>query len=342
MNKEALGMKNMAAVMTGLNTIEIQERPMPVPGPRQAVVRIQAVGVCGSDVAYYRYGKIGNEVVDGDIILGHEVSGDVVIIGDGVTNVQVGDRVAIEPGTPCRECSECMAGRYHLCPDLTFLATPPYDGAFVQFLLIDARCLFAMPNTMSYEEGALIEPLSVGLWGCRRASLRAGDHVLVTGAGPVGLLAAEAAEALGAASVTLTDVSEYRLGVARSHGFLTERGDSPTDRTFDVLLECSGAEGVLASSLGRLREAGRAAVIGVAKAETVALPLSSLNRTELTISLVKRYQNTWPLAIALVSSGRVNLNGLLTHEFTLSQTADALNLGATNPESLKAVIHPQM
>ncbi|MEV7648517.1 NAD(P)-dependent alcohol dehydrogenase [Arthrobacter sp. NPDC089319] len=334
-------MGNAAAVMTGLNSIEIQERPMPEPGPGQAVIRVEAVGVCGSDVAYYRYGKIGPFVVDGPFILGHEVSGEVVAVGEAVDNVHVGDRVAVEPGTPDRSCEECRAGRYHLCPNLEFLATPPYDGALLQYLAMDARCYFPIPDSMSYEDGALLEPLSVGLWGCQRANLQAGDDVLITGAGPVGLLAAEAARALGAGSVTLTDISDYRLGVARDHGFAVEKSDAPTSRTFDVLLECSGAPGVLASGLGRLQEAGRAAVIGLAKTEEVPLPLSTLNWKEITISMVNRYKDTWPLGIALVSSGRINLEGLVTHSFSLPQTAAALENTSTEPESLKAMIYPQ-
>ena len=334
-------MGNAAAVMTGLNNIEIQERPMPEPGPGQAVIRVEAVGVCGSDVAYYRYGKIGPFVVNGPFVLGHEVSGEVTAVGEGVDNVRVGDRVAVEPGTPDRNCEECRAGRYHLCPNLEFLATPPYDGALLQYLAMDARCYFPLPDSMSFEDGALLEPLSVGLWGCQRANLQAGDDVLITGAGPVGLLAAEAARALGAGSVTLTDISDYRLGVARDHGFAVEKSDAPASRTFDVLLECSGANGVLASGLGRLHAAGRAAVIGLAKTEEVPLPLSTLNWNEITISMVNRYKDTWPLGIALVSSGRINLEGLVTHSFSLPQTAAALENTSTEPESLKAMIYPQ-
>ena len=129
-------MSNLAAVMTELGNIAIQERPEPNPGPGEAVVRVEAVGVCGSDTAYYKVGRIGDWVVDGPIILGHEASGQVIQIGSDVTNVAVGDRVAIEPGTPCRNCRKCMAGRYHLCPDLVFLATPPYDGALLEKMTI--------------------------------------------------------------------------------------------------------------------------------------------------------------------------------------------------------------
>lgn len=327
--------------MTELGKIVIEERPDPVAGPQEAVVRIESVGVCGSDTAYYKVGRIGDYVVDGPIVLGHEVSGQVESVGSEVTNVAVGDRVAIEPGTPCRNCRECMAGRYHLCPDLVFLATPPYDGALVELMAIDSRNLYRLPDTMSFEEGALLEPLSVGIWGCRRAQLEPGDDVLVTGAGPVGLLAGATARAFGAASVTLTDPSAFRLDLARELGFHTERSSEPGDGSFDVLLECSGAAGVLGAAMRRLRPAGRAAMIGMSKEDQIGLPLAQLNVNELTISLVNRYNHTWPLAIELVSSGRVDVKPLITHHFGLAEAADALTLSGRVSDSIKAVVHPQ-
>ena len=335
-------MSNRAAVMMGLEKIVIEERPEPSPGPQDAVVRIEAVGVCGSDTAYYKVGRIGDYVVHGPIILGHEVSGQVIAVGSQVTNVNVGDRVAIEPGTPCRNCRECMAGRYHLCPNLIFLATPPYDGALIEKLTIDARNLYSIPDDMTYEEGALLEPLSVGIWGCKRAGLEPGDSVLVTGAGPVGLLAAATARAFGAGTVTVTDLSDFRLGLAATMGFTTERGDAPTNERFDVLLECSGAPGVLAGGMRRLLPGGRAAMIGMSKEEAIGLPLSQLNVNELTLALVNRYNHTWPLAIQLVSSGRVDVKPLITHHFPLEEAADALTLSSRVGDSVKAVIHPQL
>jgi L-iditol 2-dehydrogenase len=334
-------MGNRAAVMTGLGEIRIEDRPIPQPGPKQAVVGIEAVGVCGSDTAYFTVGKIGDYVVDGPIVLGHEVSGRVEQLGDDVRNVAVGDRVAVEPGTPCRNCRECRAGRYHLCPDLEFLATPPYDGALLEHMVIDARNLFRIPDAMSYEEAALLEPLSVGLWGCKRANLAPGDDVLVTGAGPVGLVSAAAARALGAGTVTISDLSDFRLNLARSMGFATERVSAPTDATFEVLIECSGAPGALAAGLRRLRPAGRAAMVGMSKEEAIALPLAQLNPNELTIGTVNRYNNTWPLAIELVSSGRIDVKPLITHHFPLEQTADALTLTSRAADAVKAFVHPQ-
>jgi L-iditol 2-dehydrogenase len=327
--------------MTELGKIVIEDRPEPLAGPKEAVVRIEAVGVCGSDTAYYKSGRIGDYVVNGPIILGHEVSGQVVAVGREVGNVAVGDRVAIEPGTPCRNCRECMAGRYHLCPDLVFLATPPYDGALIEKLMIDARNLYRIPDDMTFEQGALLEPLSVGIWGCKRARLEPGDDVLVTGSGPVGLLAGATARAFGAGSVTLTDLSDFRLDLARRMGFATEHSDAPTENTFDVLLECSGAPGVLGAAIRRLRPAGRAAMIGMSHEEAIGLPLAQLGVNELTLSLVNRYNHTWPLAIELVSSGRVDVNPLITHHFNLEGSADALTLSSRVADSVKAVVHPQ-
>lgn len=333
-------MSNHAAVMPELGLIEIQTVDEPTPGPREAVVQIEAVGVCGSDTAYYTVGRIGDYVVDGPIILGHECAGKVIAVGSDVTQVAVGDRVAIEPGTPCRDCRDCMAGRYHLCPDLVFFATPPYDGSLVQRMAIDERQLFRMPDSMSYEEGALCEPLSVGIWACRRAGLEPGDRVLVTGAGPVGLLAAQAARAFGANSVTVTDIADFRLDMARELGFDVERVGEGTSRDFDVLLECSGAPTALADGLWRLRTNGRAAMVGMPK-QDVALALSRLNVNELTIGLVNRYAHTWPIAIELISSGRVDVSSLVTHRFPLDETADAIMLARNVPDSVKAIIAPQ-
>ncbi|MGH3413974.1 MAG: alcohol dehydrogenase catalytic domain-containing protein [Marmoricola sp.] len=333
-------MANRAAVMTGLDTIELQDQPEPTPGPRRAVVGVEAVGVCGSDTAYFTVGRIADWVVDGPFILGHEAAG-VLRVGTEVREVAVGDRVAIEPGTPCRDCRECMAGRYHLCPDLAFLATPPYHGALVEQMAIDARNLYRIPDDMGYSRG---RSWSRCRWASGGAGVRRCSRVTTCwspGAGPVGLLAGASARALGAGSVTLTDVSDFRLGLARSLGFVVERGDAPGEGAFDVLLECSGAPGVLAAALGRLRPAGRAAMIGMPRQESVGLPLPQLTAREISLSLVHRYNHTWPLAIDLVSSGRVDVRPLVTHHFPLAGTAEALTLAGRVPDSVKAVIHPQ-
>lgn len=328
--------------MPELGRIEIVDRVVPELAPRQALVQVESVGVCGSDAAYFTVGYIGDWVVDGPIVLGHEASGQVVAVGADVTQVAVGDRVAIEPGTPCRDCADCMAGRYHLCPDLAFLATPPYDGALTQLLAMDERNLFRMPESMSFDEGAMLEPLSVGIWACRRAGFQAGDSVLVTGAGPVGVLAAQVARAFGASRVRVADVSDYRLELAASLGFEVEKvgAEASHEPEFDVMLECSGAPNALADGLWRLNNGGRAAMVGMPK-QAVELPLSKLNVRELSVALVNRYAHTWPTAMALVADGRVDAAAIVTHHFGLSETAEALMLAKTEPNSMKAVIRPR-
>ncbi|MFV0252672.1 MAG: NAD(P)-dependent alcohol dehydrogenase [Beutenbergiaceae bacterium] len=332
---------NRTAVMTVPGTIEVQQLEVARPSGRQALVRIEAVGICGSDTAYYTVGRIGDYVVDGPLVLGHEVAGQVVAVGEDVQTIAVGARVAIEPGTPCRDCQACHRGSYHLCSRLEFLATPPYDGALAEFLLIDERNLFVMPDSMSYEEGALIEPLSVGIWAARRAQLAPGDEVLVTGGGPVGLLAASVALAFGAASATVVDVNPARVDRARSRGchgatLLDDVGDR-----FDVLLECSGADGVLDEAMHHLGLGGRAAAVGIAK-KAQELSLDTLMPKELSIVMVNRYAHTWPTGIALVGSGRVEVASLVTHRYSLEQTEQALLAGRTHSDAIKAVVQPQL
>ncbi len=177
-----------AAVLLGAGEIRIEERERPRPGPREVLVQVTAVGVCGSDVHYYEHGRIGPFIVEKPLVLGHESAGRVVELGEGASKHAVGDRVTLEPGVPCGRCRECRAGRYNLCPDVVFFATPPIDGAFAEFVAIHEDFAFALPDSLSDEEGALMEPLSVGVWACQKAGVSAGDRVLVTGAGPIGPL----------------------------------------------------------------------------------------------------------------------------------------------------------
>ena len=178
------------------------------------LVRIKSVGVCGSDVHYYEHGRIGEHVVREPLVLGHEPSGEIVAVGAEVTRLTAGQRVSIEPGVPCLSCEQCLAGRYNLCPRMRFLATPPYDGAFCEYLAVHEAFAHPVPDTLSDDAAAMLEPLSVGIWACRKGRVEPGSRVLVNGAGPVGLLAAQSALAFGAARVVVADVSESRLALA--------------------------------------------------------------------------------------------------------------------------------
>jgi L-iditol 2-dehydrogenase len=332
---------NRAAVLTRPGEIALEERPVPEPGPREVLVEIAAVGVCGSDVHWYEHGRIGSLVADAPLVLGHESMGRVVGTGAGATKHAVGDRVTIEPGVPCGRCRECRAGRYNLCRDVAFFGTPPVDGAFTNYVTIHEDFAFALPDELSDEAGALMEPVSVAIWACHKAGVTAGDRVLVTGAGPIGLLAMQVARGFGATEVTVTDVSPHRLELAERTG--ATRAIDPGalgDLEADVLIECSGRADALSAGIAALRPAGTAIAVGMGPGATAELPLARLQTQEIWLTGTFRYANTYPTAIALAASGKVDLDVLVTGHFALEDTETALRASREDPASIKPVVHP--
>ena len=330
-----------AAVLHGVHDLRIERRDVPEPGDHQVLVRVRTVGVCGSDVHYYEHGRIGPFVVRDPLVLGHEASGVVVGRGAAAGRHAIGTRVAIEPGVPCGRCGQCRRGRYNLCAQVRFLATPPVDGAFTELIAIDEDFAHPVPDTLSDEAAALIEPLSVGIWATRRLAVGPEDDVLVTGAGPIGLMCAAAARLRGAATITVTDVNPARLDRASGYGATATRAagiPAPPDSA-DVLLECTGHPGATADGIASLRHAGRAALVGMGSDE-LTLPLSLLQDRELTVTGTFRYANTYPAAIAAVAGGHIDLDGLVTHRFDLDHAEQALTIGRRDPTALKAMVMP--
>jgi L-iditol 2-dehydrogenase len=336
---------NVVSVLDGPGTVRVESREVPQPGPDEVLVRVAAVGVCGSDVHYYRHGRIGDFVVREPLVLGHEASGLVVARGERATLHEIGQRVAMEPGVPCGRCGQCRAGRYNLCPQVKFFATPPVDGAFARYVTINEQFAHPVPDTLTDEQAALIEPLSVGLWAARRGGVRPGDTVLVTGAGPIGLLAVQAALVAGAARVVVTDLSPTRRELALRMG-----ADAALDAAtgvpgmsgldVDVLLECSGAQAAVSSGMHAVRGGGTAVLVGMGGDE-VRLPMSALQVKEVTVTGTFRYANTYPAAIALVAAGRVQLDPLITGRFGLHEVEQALTAGSNGEDAVKAIVYPQ-
>lgn len=330
-----------AAVLHAPGEIRIEQRERPVPGPREVLVQIAAVGVCGSDVHYYEHGRIGPFVVEAPLVLGHEAAGRVVELGELASGHAVGDRVALEPGVPCGRCRECRAGAYNLCADVRFFATPPVDGAFAEYVTIHEDFAFALPDSLSDEEGALMEPLSVGVWACRKAGVSAGDRVLITGAGPIGLLAMQCALAFGATEVTVSDVNEHRLELAtRTGATRVVRAGEALALEADALIECSGHPAAVAGGIRALRPAGTAVLVGMGPEEDGTLPLSLIQGRELWITGTFRYANTYPAAIALTASGKVDLRAIITGHFGLEDADAALRAGREDPASVKPIVVP--
>ncbi len=333
-----------ASVLNGVGDLIVEERPVPAPQAGEVLVRIGSVGVCGSDVHYYDHGRIGPYVVDRPLVLGHEAGGEVVGLGPDVTRLEQGRRVSVEPGVPCRSCEQCLGGRYNLCPDVRFFATPPYDGAFCEYVVMPESFVHPVPDNISDDAAGLIEPLSVGIWACRRGRVAPGSRVLITGAGPIGLVCLQAALAHGATEVVVSDVNEHRLALATRLGAtdvmdvsqveLASTGIEP-----DVLLECSGNARATTDAVRTVARAGRVVLIGMGGDE-VTLPLSHLQDRELVVTGAFRYANTWPTAIALVAAGRVDLDSLVTGHYGLDEVEKAITAARRDPSTIKPIVRP--
>jgi L-iditol 2-dehydrogenase len=325
--------------------VVVEERPIPRAGPAEVVVRVSSVGVCGSDTHYYDHGRIGRFVMEKPLVLGHEAAGEVTDLGPGVTRLTVGQRVSIEPGVPDLTCTQCLAGRYNLCPNMQFFATPPIDGAFAEYVVVHEAFAHPVPEGIGDDAAALLEPLSVGIWACTKAGVTAGSRVLITGAGPIGLVSVQTALAFGATEIIVSDVNPARLALALELGATTvvdARDSSVTELETPpgILLECSGHPPAINEAIRALGPAGRAVLVGMGGDE-IPLPLSVVQERELEVTGTFRYANTWPTAIALVASGRVDVDRLVTGTYRLDQVEQALTAGRRDRGSVKVVVHPQ-
>lgn len=330
-----------ASILQRQGEMTMETLSVPELAADQVLVKVAAVGVCGSDVHYYEHGRIGDYVVDHPLILGHELSGRIAAVGSAVDPARVGNRVAVEPQRPCRKCKQCKAGRYNLCPDIEFYATPPIDGAFAEYVTIQADFAYDIPDTVSDEAAALIEPLSVGLWACERAEIKPGSRVLIAGAGPIGIIAAQAARAFGATDIYITDIAEDRLAFALDHGAthaLNAKTDSVEGLGVDAFIDASGAPQAVRSGIKAVGPAGRVILVGLG-GDDVELPVSYIQNREIWLSGVFRYTNTWPLAIQLIADGKVDLDVLVTGRFALAEAEEALKAGK-KPGQLKAIVYP--
>lgn len=332
-----------ASVLLSRRTLTIEDRPVPVPDPDQVLIKVAAVGVCGSDVHYYREGRIGDFIVDSPLILGHEMSGTIVGVGADVSPERIGERVAVEPQRPCGHCRQCRAGAYNLCPKMEFYATPPIDGAFCGYVLIQENFAYQIPDSVSFEAAALCEPLSVAITTMRKAKVAPGTSILIAGAGPIGTICAQAAKAFGAAEIIVTDlVAEKRERVL---GFGATRAIDPVaeditklDLGVDAFVDASGSPRAVYDGIKCVRPGGTAVLVGVGNTD-LNLPIEQIQNTEINVTGIFRYTDTWPAAIHLVASGQVDLDSLVTGKFDLDHVEQALE-SDLDPTSLKSIVYP--
>lgn len=332
-----------ASVLLGKKNLVIEDRETPAYGEDEVLVKIAAVGVCGSDVHYFRHGRIGDFVVESPLILGHEVSGRIVAVGEKVAPARIGQRVAIEPQRPCGRCRECRSGAYNLCPNMEFYATPPIDGAFAEYAVIQDAFAHTIPDSLSDEAAALLEPLSVAITTMRKARVAPGTSILIAGAGPIGIICAQTARAFGAAEIIVTDLVSERRQRALEFGATKVIDPAETDVAtagldVNAFVDASGAPRAVFSGIKAVRPGGHAVLVGLGNPE-MSLPIEHIQNYEINVTGIFRYTDTWPAAIHLVASGMVDLDSLVTGRFGLDQVREALE-SDQDPESLKSVVYP--
>jgi len=313
-----------AAVMTGLGRIEIVEQPIPEPERNEALVRVECVGICGSDLHYFESGQLGVRIVKPPFILGHEACGIVERVGPDVTNVKEGDRVALEPGRACGACDFCKKGLYNLCAGVTFFGSPPTDGVFREYVAHDAALCFPLPKDISAIEGAMVEPLAVGLYAALRSGARLGITAAVTGAGCIGLMSMMALRAMGVTNIYITDIEQKRLDKALSLGAteaVNARGRDAAEAILeltgqagvDLVIETAGAEISTVQAIRMTKKGAIIMLVGQSPDGLLTLPVTNAIAKELTFLTIFRYRHAYPPAIEAVANGAVNVRDVVTN-----------------------------
>ncbi|MCI8423974.1 MAG: NAD(P)-dependent alcohol dehydrogenase [Lawsonibacter sp.] len=328
-------MENREALLVEQGKLEVFPCAMPEVQEDEVLVKMEYCGVCGSDVHYFRFGGIGRRKVTYPYVLGHECTGEVMQIGPKVTNVAVGDKVVLEPGLGCGRCEYCMTGRYNLCEDMKFMATPPYPGAFKRYLAYPARGCFKLPDRVSTLEGAMIEPLAVGMHAARRGEVDNSKVVLITGMGCIGLMTLLACKAMNAQRIIVTDVFQNRLDKALSLGADEAINVAETDmierlkeltggKGADIVFETAGRAQTAAQNVFAVRRGGVIVQVGTI-ADPVPYQFNELGKIEADIRSVFRYRNIFPLAIQLIEKGDIDLKAIGPDIFAFEDVAQAFD-----------------
>ena len=338
------------AVMLGIGKMGFEEREIPQVKGDEVLVKLEYVGICGSDLHYYESGAIGDYVVKPPFVLGHEPGGTVVEVGRNVKHLKAGDRVALEPGKTCGHCEFCKTGRYNLCPDVVFFATPPVDGVFQEYVAHEADLCFKLPDNVSTMEGALIEPLAVGFHAAMQGGARAGQTAVVMGAGCIGLVTMMALKAMGVTKVYTVDIMEKRLQKALELGAdgvinagqadAVEEVRKLTDgKGCDLVIETAGTQATTVQAIRMTKKGAAIVLVGYSKSGEMTLPMSLALDKELPFKTVFRYRHIYPMAIDAVAAGKVNLKGIVTDIFTLDEIQKAMDHSVNNKADIvKAVV----
>jgi L-iditol 2-dehydrogenase len=316
------------------------DEPVPVPSAGEKLIRVRAVGVCGSDLHWFTQGGIGDAKLEHPLVLGHEFAG----------MMENGERVAIDPAIPCGVCELCQRGDTNLCPQVRFAGHSGQDGALREYLCWDTSRLHTLPDSLSDEDGVMLEPLGVAIHAVDLAHLRAGMSVGVFGCGPIGLLIIQLARLSGASLVIASEILPHRVDAAKSFGAqkviqpdpdIPEKAilEATGGRGLDVSFEVAGTQVAVDDAFTAVMPGGKVILAGIPDEDRTAFSASTARRKGLTIKMVRRMKNTYPRAIRLVSGGQVDVRSLVTHTFPLDKAALAFET-AERREGLKVIITP--
>lgn len=329
-----------AALLAGIRHFEIAQVPAPtIQHDTDVLVRIATVGVCGSDVHYYSHGRIGTQVVEFPFIIGHEAAGTVAQIGKGVTTLKPGQRIALDPAVSCGHCDQCRAGREHTCRTLRFMGAPKQlDGSLAEYVVLPETCCYPVPDHVTFDQATLAEPLAIGVYSVDRASLKTGAHVAILGAGPIGMCVHHVLTTRSAGKVFVTDKIAERLTYA---GRLNPAWCGNADQVdvvaeisrrepllLDTVFECSGDPKAINQGIELLKPGGALVLVGIPEEDMISLPIHELRRKEITLINIRRQVHCTRKAIDLLASGKISMDALATHHFTLDETQAAFDLVA--------------
>jgi len=327
-----------AMVLTGIRQMEMRDWPDPViESETEVKIRLQRVGVCGSDIHYYRTGKIGSQVVEFPFPVGHESGGTVVEVGKKVTRVKPGDRIAIEPAISCGECDQCLAGRPNTCRQTRFLGCPgQVEGCLTEFVVMPEENCFPIPDDMSLDEAAISEPLAIGLYAVKQSGLGENDKIGILGFGPIGMSVMLPALAFGSKTIYVTDKIDDRLNVARNSGAVwtgnPEKENVPEminkqeSLQLDIVFECCGEQDAVDDALKIVKPGGKIMLIGIPEQQSLCFDMDYMRRKEITLINVRRQRFCVQEALDLMASGKIDVMPMATHHFRFSDTKKAFDL----------------
>ncbi|UCF17905.1 MAG: alcohol dehydrogenase catalytic domain-containing protein [Phycisphaerales bacterium] len=340
-----------AALLTSLRHMEFTDLPDPqIQNNDEVLLKIEAVGVCGSDVHYYETGRIGSQIIEYPFIIGHECSATVEAVGSSVTRVKVGDLVVVDPAISCHQCDQCRKGRENTCNNVLFLGSPGLGGCLCEYMVMPEECCYPTGGAITWEQAALCEPLSIGAYTAKRAELAKGAKVAILGTGPIGLSVLLATQVEKAGRIYVTDKIEARLRAALGAGADWAANPDNTDIVSDILdaepfgldvvFECCGQQEALDQSFDLLGAGGLLVMVGTARQDTVSFNVDKFRRKELSIKYIRRQNHCVQTAMDLIASGRADPDFMITHHFPLERTVEAFDLVAEYGDGvIKAMIN---